>query len=145
MEVEAEVAAAPAPTPAAPSAGTGVNAASLAAALGSLVGGASAAPAGPSLNDVLRPERVAPLLSDERLVSRLAPFLPPEHQSPEAMREVLNSVQFKHQLGEGRHPGSALGVGVARTLPAPNVGDAVIPLACCCGRLLAALDLCIMQ
>jgi hypothetical protein len=125
---------APAPTAVAAAAATTVDAASLAAVLGNIMGGgggaaaAAAAPAGPSLTEVLRPDRVVPLLADSTLLAaRVAPFLPPEHRSPEAMSAVLRSPQFRHQLdllsgalASGQLDASQFGVGAG---PAAGVAD----------------------
>lgn len=106
---------APSATPAlgAPTTGQGpqgIGASALAAALGNIMGGASAGapagmhmagvsiPSGPPLAEVLKAERILPLLQNPALVERLAPYLPEEHRSAEAMAQIVNAPQFKHQL-----------------------------------------------
>jgi 26S proteasome regulatory subunit N13 len=91
----------------------GIGASQLAAALGNILSGAApstnnnpnnnnvaaALRMGPPLGEVLKAERIAPLLTNNAtLVERLAPYLPEEHRTPEAMAEIVNSPQFKHQL-----------------------------------------------
>jgi len=128
--------AAPSATPAAADADAGVRAgesgigaSQLAAALGSIIGGTGAAslpaavrgPSGPPLTEVLKADRISPLLlKNPELVERLAPYLPEEHRSAEAMVEIINSPQFKHQLAvltqaleTGQVDTSHFGLGVA--------------------------------
>jgi 26S proteasome regulatory subunit N13 len=60
-----------------------------------------AAPAGPGLHDVLRPEALVPLLSQPGMLERLAPHLPEQHRSREALVELAHSPQFQQQLQVG--------------------------------------------
>ncbi|KAI7839776.1 hypothetical protein COHA_006576 [Chlorella ohadii] len=83
-----------------------ISASNLAAALGSILSGAAArqggmaamADPGPTLGDVLKPEALGPLLASEEMVARLAPYLPEEHRSAAAIRELVSTPQFRHQL-----------------------------------------------
>ena len=87
----------------------GIGASHLAAALGSILASASTTTATTTtttpmtttaLGDVLKAERIIPLLrQNPTLVTRLAPHLPEEHRTCEAMVEIVDSPQFKHQLG----------------------------------------------
>ncbi|PRW33310.1 adhesion molecule [Chlorella sorokiniana] len=112
----APAAPAAAPAAAAPAAAAGggvaasgaasISASNLAAALGSILSGAAARQAGmaamadpgPSLGDVLKPEALGPLLASDDMVARLAPYLPEEHRSAAAIRELVSTPQFRHQL-----------------------------------------------
>ncbi len=87
----------------------GIGASQLAAALGNILSGttapnnqsnslAAALQMGPPLGEVLKAERITPLLENSTLIERVAPYLPEEHRTPEAMAEIINSPQFKHQL-----------------------------------------------
>ena len=116
MEEEGEQQPAPAPAapvPAAPpaSGSTGINASLLAAALGNILTGAAPAAQqrhhellrqqleAPSLSEVLRPERVGPLLdANPALAARLAPHLPEAFQTPAAIRQLISTSQFRHQV-----------------------------------------------
>jgi 26S proteasome regulatory subunit N13 len=87
----------------------GIGASQLAAALGNILSGSGVTTGAErstnntttnvlSLGEVLKADRIAPLLNNTTLVERLAPYLPEEHRTPEAMAEIINSPQFKHQL-----------------------------------------------
>ncbi|KAL4853861.1 26S proteasome regulatory subunit RPN13 [Chlorella vulgaris] len=102
----------------APSPAAAITSSQLAAALGSILAGsagqqgaagthqqqmqqaaAAAANRGPSLADVLNPELLAPLLQSPDMVQRLAPYLPEQHRTAAAIREIVSAPQFRHQLG----------------------------------------------
>eukprot|EP00887_Chlorella_sp_A99_P000404 scaffold13.g404.t1 len=81
-----------------PDGGAVISASLLAAALGTIMGGSQRQQlAGPSLLEVLRPEAVCPLV-DDALAARLAPHLPPSYQSPAAIRDLIASPQWRHQV-----------------------------------------------
>lgn len=80
--------------------GDGVSQETLAAALlaaASAVHG-GAAPSGPSLAQVLKPETIVPLLRNKDIQERLAEFLPEEHRHEAAILELAASAQFQQQL-----------------------------------------------
>ncbi|KAK9825385.1 hypothetical protein WJX81_007548 [Elliptochloris bilobata] len=71
----------------------------LAALLAGAAGGQqSAAPEGPSINEVLRSELLLPLLREADVLPRLAPHLPEEHRTQEALEALVVSAQFRSQL-----------------------------------------------
>ena len=53
---------------------------------------------GPLLNEVLTPEVLLSALSSEGVQTRLAEYLPVEHRTPRALRELVTSTQFSAQL-----------------------------------------------
>ncbi|GAQ79096.1 26S Proteasom Rpn13 [Klebsormidium nitens] len=53
---------------------------------------------GPTLLDVLRPERILPLLNNPTIQERLAPHLPESLRTPQEMRELVQSPQFQQQV-----------------------------------------------
>lgn len=96
----------------------GIGAHQLAAALGNIMGGSSAlhphhfgslqqhrasiAPSGPSLPDILKPDRVLPMLKPA-MIERLFPYLPEGQRSMEYVDAVLRSPQFQRQTAVLSH------------------------------------------
>lgn len=52
-----------------------------------------------TLVDVLRAELISPLLDEPGLLESILPFIPEEQRSKASIIVILNSPQFKHQLG----------------------------------------------